>query len=114
GAGLPLADILVRHVVADFGGGDERCARLLQNRCGVAHMVAMPMRQQHEGNAFGWPFPTFVPGGIAAQEGIDEDNSAFNLDSECRMTVPGYFHQSVPRLFCLRRIRPATATSQEN
>src|SRR5690606_28395058 len=99
GAGLALADILVRHVVADFGRRDERGARLLQNRCRVTHMIAMPVRQQHGGNAFGWPFPSLVPGGIAAQEGIDEDNSAFNLDSECRMTIPGYFHQSVPRLF---------------
>src|SRR5690606_26446578 len=110
--GLSLADILLRHVGADFRAGDERGTRLLQNRRCVAHVIAMSVGQEHMRDPLRGAFPAPVPCGVAAQKWIDEDNSAFNLDPKRRMTIPGDFHQSVPRLFCRRRIRRATAMSK--
>src|SRR5690606_17990861 len=96
GAGLGLADVLLRHVGADLGAGDERGARLLQNRSRVADVVAMAMRQKNVRDAFRRAFPSALPGWVPAQERVNENDSPFYLDTKRRMTIPGNFHQSVP------------------
>lgn len=91
-AGAVVFNPLRGEIVADFEIGNERRLVVLTNLHRIAGMIVMAMGEQHMRGAACMPHGIGRRGGIAGDEGIDEDDGFSGFDPEGGMADEGDVH----------------------